>query len=434
MKDNQTKEVKMTLTGNGKRQVQKYAVFTLLFFLFAGCMWLIFSYPSAESEAKQSGFNTDVPLPKEESIVVDKRDAYDQEEMRRKQQQRMYSLEEFITDAAEGVSEESHGVDISLYKETAASGVTPIQSSRSAYHDINRTLASFYEAPREDPEKEALKREIEELRSLRAVQPPQPPGYDEQVALMEKSYALAAKYLPSAGRSGTEAVAVDYPRAASGVIPAAETAGALVRRAGDQTVSSLAFPLNDAESEASGLPRNMGFLTAEGERTGGTRNTLNAVVHNDRTITDGQSLRLRLTEPVRVGDRLIPVHTLLAGWGHINGERLEIDVRSIEYEGTIIPVKMTAYDTDGQRGIYIPGSMEMNALREIAANAGQNLGQSINLSQQDAAEQLLTDLGRGAIQGTSAYLSKKIRQVKVTLKAGHRLLLLPSGNEYVIVE
>jgi hypothetical protein len=32
-----------------------------------------------------------------------------------------------------------------------------IQQSTQAYHNINRTLGSFYEKPREDPEKEALK-------------------------------------------------------------------------------------------------------------------------------------------------------------------------------------------------------------------------------------------------------------------------------------
>jgi hypothetical protein len=37
-------------------------------------------------------------------------------------------------------------------------------SSVSAYNDINRTLGNFYESPQEDPEKEALKAEVEQLK------------------------------------------------------------------------------------------------------------------------------------------------------------------------------------------------------------------------------------------------------------------------------
>jgi conjugative transposon TraM protein len=107
---------------------------------------------------------------------------------------------------------------------------------------------------------------------------------------------------------------------------------------------------------------------------------------------------------------------------------MEIRVSSIEHEGTIIPVSLQAYDSDGQQGVYIPGSMEMAAVKEIAGNMGQNLGSTINISQQGAGEQLLTDLGRGAIQGASQYISKKAREVKVTLKAGYRIFLLPGES------
>ena len=47
---------------------------------------------------------------------------------------------------------------------------------------------------------------------------------------------------------------------------------------------------------------------------------------------------------------------------------------------------------------------------------------SINIST-DAGAQIASDLGKGVIQGVSGYVAKKMRTVKVTLKAGHRLLL-----------
>ena len=106
----------------------------------------------------------------------------------------------------------------------------------------------------------------------------------------------------------------------------------------------------------------------------------------------------------------------------IQGERLDIEVTSLEYDGTIIPVELAVYDTDGQPGIFIPHSMEMNAVREVAANMGGSLGSSINIST-NAGAQLASDLGKGLIQGTSQYIAKKMRTVKVHLKAGYRVML-----------
>jgi hypothetical protein len=106
----------------------------------------------------------------------------------------------------------------------------------------------------------------------------------------------------------------------------------------------------------------------------------------------------------------------------IQGERLDIEITSLEYDGTIIPVELAVYDTDGQPGIFIPNSMEMNAVREVAANMGGSLGSSINIST-NAGAQLASDLGKGLIQGTSQYIAKKMRTVKVHLKAGYRVML-----------
>ena len=53
---------------------------------------------------------------------------------------------------------------------------------------------------------------------------------------------------------------------------------------------------------------------------------------------------------------------VVVGTGKIQGERLDIEITSLEYDGTIIPVELAVYDTDGQPGIFIPNSMEMNAV------------------------------------------------------------------------
>ena len=70
---------------------------------------------------------------------------------------------------------------------------------------------------------------------------------------------------------------------------------------------------------------------------------------------------------------------------------------------------------------------EMNAAKEIVANMGTSAGTSISLTN-DAGQQLAADLGRSVIQGTSQFVAKKLREVKVNLKAGYRVFLLPNDK------
>ena len=132
---------------------------------------------------------------------------------------------------------------------------------------------------------------------------------------------------------------------------------------------------------------------------------------------------MRLLEPMTAGDELFPKSAIITGFGKIQGDRLFIKITTLEHQGVITPIELTVADSDGQEGIFIPGSMERSAIKEIAANLGSNLGTTINLNQQSAGDQILTDLGKGAIQGASQYIAKKIRVVKVHLKSGYKLML-----------
>ena len=145
-------------------------------------------------------------------------------------------------------------------------------------------------------------------------------------------------------------------------------------------------------------------------------------MYGNQTLTAGQAVKLRLLEPMVVDDMIIPRNAVVVGAGRIQGERLGIAITSLEYEGTIIPVELMVYDSDGQEGIFIPNSMELNAVKEVAANMGGSLGSSINIST-DAGAQLASDLGKGVIQGTSQYIAKKMRTVKVHLKSGYKVML-----------
>jgi conjugative transposon TraM protein len=189
--------------------------------------------------------------------------------------------------------------------------------------------------------------------------------------------------------------------------------------------------MSDAELIAAYSPeRHIGFYSADAGNQSVNRNTIRACIHDDQTVSDGletqRSVRIRLIEPMMAGGTVIPAHTILTGQARI-GERLDVAITSIEYQGRIYATEISVYDVDGQRGIAIPPSMEVNALKEVAANAGTSVGTSITFSQ-SAGQQIAADLGRGVIQGTSQYISKKMRVIKIHLKAGHQVFLLPKDS------
>jgi conjugative transposon TraM protein len=438
--NNRANEEKLKLSNEQKQKVKKYAVFLLMGVIFAGCIWFIFAPSAGEKvkQAQQTGFNADIPMPKEEGIIGDKASAYEQEQMQQKQAERMRSLDDFSSLLGAGNSKEPD--DLVLLTEDVQSAKTggtitqkptPVQNSLNAYRNVNQTLGSFYETPRADPEKEKLQREMDELRERLDEQEDRKNAVDEQMALMEKSFQMASKYIPmSAGTTanGATAGANENQTANTGTNTSGKTVVVPVSQFARQTVSALPQELSGKDvMQALAQPRNLGFFTATAEISTERKNTLSACIHADQTLTDGESVRLRLLEPMRAGKTLVRENTILSGFAKIQGERLQITVNSMEYNGNIVPVEMSVYDTDGQKGIFIPDTKEINAAKEIAANMGTNAGTSISLSS-DAGEQFAADMGRSVVQGVSQFFSKKMREVKVSLKAGYRVFLLPEGN------
>lgn len=424
------------LTEEQRQRRRKMLVYPLMGLLFIGSMWLIFAPSDKDkAEAQQGvGFNTEMPLPAQSGIIADKRTAYEQARLEEKQRERraqMNDLAALFSDKEAEKDSPTEEFDL-LNPEPqqpariygGSSARQPIRSSAAAYEEINRTLGTFYETPQDDPEKEELRERIEELEAMMARQA-EPSGstLDDQVALLEKSYELAAKYMP-AGQGGT----TQQPSAADTeedkkTVRNGKAVAQPVGQVAERIVSALAQPMTDSEFiTAQTDERNFGFQTAVGTSSAVGRNTIPACVHGNQTVTDGQAVRLRLAEPMQVAGVRIPRNTVVVGAARVQGERLGIDITSLEYRGTIIPVELTVFDSDGQEGIFIPNSMEVSAAKEVAANMGSSLGSSINIST-DAGAQLASDLGKGLIQGTSQYIAKKMRTVKVHLKAGYRVML-----------
>ena len=407
---------KRELTPQQVQQRRKMIVFPLMFLAFAGCMYLIFAPSGKEDVNVESvgGFNADIPLPAEDGIIADKQKAYEQAVTNRKQQDKIQSLQDFgftLDDDTEEPQEEINLLPEEDPKPQRGGGA----SSRAAYRDINRQLSTFYETPPVDEEKEELKRQVAELTDRLKQQQNATPTADDQMALLEKSYELAARYM-----NGGQGQVAQVP--VTGGIERKPDAVA-VQAIRETTVSGLQQPMSDADFiRAYSQPRNYGFNTAVGTGYAMGKNTVAACIHQDQTLVDGQAVKLRLLEPMQAGNIVVPKNTLVAGTAKVQGERLDILVSSIEYAGNIIPVELAVFDTDGQKGLSVPSSMEQEAFNEAMANIGSGLGTSISFAQ-SAGQQVAMDVTRGLLQGTSGYLAKKFRTVKVKLKAGYRVML-----------
>ena len=404
--------------------------------LFAGSRWLIFAHSSADKakEDARKGCNIEMPAADSTGIIADKRKAYEAAEMEQRQQQRNRDLQDLgslfssdNTSTAHTAIDDFGTGGQPAPQDNAQGSTSSVRSSLGAYRDLNTTLGGFYEReqPRQDTEKEELKVRLHELEERLNTQSSRSSAMDEQEALLEKSYRLAAKYMPASGGPAP------FGKAATGdTLQAAASAGVHrkamvtpVKRVVRQVVSALGQPMTDeAFIAAHSQARNYGFQTAVGVQATAEKNTTAATVYGNQTVSDGQAVRLRLSEPMAAGERILPKNALITGAAKIQGEWLTIVIETLEYGGTLIPTALSVYDTDGQEGIFIPNSMERSAAKEIAANMGTAAGTRGNISTA-AGAQRVAHAAKGLPQGTSPYFAKKAPTVNVHLMVAYRVSL-----------
>ena len=378
-----------------KRKVLLFAA--ILGCIFLAVLWLIFRPAPVKSQEGAAGINTTVPDGKAQATVGDKRKAAEQLRSEEQQQKRMMTL---------GDNSFSLLDDGLKPAEEPTSADNPAPRAAEANRAMQRQVQGFYAAPPRNAEVEALKEQVAVLQSQLDAGRRQP----DPLALAEEQYKLAQKYLGG----GT---AVD------------EEAGPTKQRRNSRL--SVMRPVREGEVEASTLDpradftveRNLGFLTAAGGITHADIPTVRACVAATQVIRAGSTVRLRLLEPVRIDGTVIPRNTPVYGTATISGMRLQLVVSSVEYGGQIFAVEASAYDLDGQPGLNVPNSRERTALKEALASVGQTAGTSVNVTR-SAGQQVLSTVAQGGLQASSRYIAEKLREVKITLKANHQLLLI----------
>lgn len=377
-----------------KERLKRITVYTLLILSCLVCFWIIFA-PSGDDDAIKGKANMELPDQTSAGMPDTKLKAYEQEKMQKEKARNDSSINALTT-------------RLDTVTAPAESTVPDeIQNSAAAYQQAQASLQDFYVPEyNESAQVAELQARLDELEMQNAMAQQQTQQPNE-MELLERSYQLAAQYIGN-GNGGNVTSPQSDEKGKRNVQP--------VQNVTHNVVSTLSAATNDR-----------GFNTSVGVKRSIDRNTIAAVIAGNQSVTNGQSVRLRTTEPMWIGNRLIPRNTVLVGAARLQDERLEIEISSVECQGSIYDVELKVYDSDGQEGINIPNSMETDALHEIGANMGSTMGSSINIST-DAGAQIASDVGRGLINGVSQYLTKKMRTVKVHLKSGYRVMLYQPEN------
>jgi conjugative transposon TraM protein len=401
-------------------RLKKPLIFGLMGIVFVGCLYLILKPAKDKKATVDLGLNNTVPQPSDAELPTDKQKAYEQDQLEQSKQQKrnaLISLSDYWAEDMRKDSAKEHlGPDeIQSQNKNALSSDQALKDYRST----QSTLGSFYNnAPSETEE---LKRQIKDLKEQMQQRDETPAhSVEGQLALMEKSYQMAAKYLPATGNSIVEANKPVHQQIS-------ET------NAGQKDTMTM-LPLSPSEVSAleretdveieDGRVRNQDFFTASGPtKEQQQKNSIRAVIQQTQVVSGEGMIHLRLSESAKISGTIIPRGTTLTAIAKIQPNRIQIQVLSIEHGGSILPVMLTVYDLNGQQGLQIPFSPERNALTEIAANMSQQSGSSLMLSR-SAGQQIAADLSRGVVQGVSNYTAKKVRIPRVTLKAGHEVFLV----------
>ncbi len=148
-----------------------------------------------------------------------------------------------------------------------------------------------------------------------------------------------------------------------------------------------------------------------------SQNAIQAVIHETQTIVNGSTVKLRLVNDVFINGMLIPKGNFLFGIASLNGERLNIKINSVRFHNSLFPVELSVYDMDGLAGIYIPGAIT----RDVAKQSADRSMQTIGLTSLDPSWQ--AQAAGAGIEAAKTLFSKKVKLVKVTVKAGYQVLL-----------
>jgi conjugative transposon TraM protein len=397
-----------------KKKLKTYLVYTAATIVFIVIVYMLFSSESSEDANLSSHLNSNLPEGEFETLPNDKITAYEDLAQADKAQMQMRGLgaDELSIDlsslsdslAAQNPSEPGKDVgkaasdDVSAAIDDTRQAIQALQEERKSTRKTSSEPSVQRQKSQDDLDSERRMRELEEARRRNA-------EVQKEVLQMLRSQQQGN----AAAESKADDNALAATVAAEGVAPISDNQGDVATTLG-------------GKSRRSGGFYGMSNVPVQ-------RNSIKACAYGEQVVGDGQSLRVRLLEPMMVSGQLISAGSILAGTCRITTDRLLVSILSIEHGGVITRVALEVYDNDGQQGLYVPGSLELEAGREIGSDIASSVGstaasQTSMFNQQSASEQIKAEVGRGVVQGTFKFIGKKLQVIKILVRDKHMIFLV----------
>jgi hypothetical protein len=160
-----------------------------------------------------------------------------------------------------------------------------------------------------------------------------------------------------------------------------------------------------------------GMMTDELLPADSGANTIGAVVASDQTLVAGATIALRITDSIKVNGRVWPAGQLVYGTVAINNDRMLVHISSLREDRSLFVIDLQVYDLDGIAGIHIPGVLS----RDVAKQSADQGVSSLNVLEADPS--LGAQAANAGIQTVKSFVGRKVKQVRVSVRAGYQVLL-----------
>lgn len=158
------------------------------------------------------------------------------------------------------------------------------------------------------------------------------------------------------------------------------------------------------------------------------KNTIRAIIDETKTIKLGDEVKMRLMEDIQIGSVVVPKGTTIVAKSNLTNNRLQLKVTSIEYRERIIGVDLSAFDLNGQEGLYVPVTAEAVGLKALGEGLAETATGGISI-QQSGKDQILANVSNGLIRAGGNYMRSKASEVKIKIKAGYQLYLYDKSQK-----
>jgi len=149
---------------------------------------------------------------------------------------------------------------------------------------------------------------------------------------------------------------------------------------------------------------------------------IRATIPYGQVVQPGSTVRVELRSAFQIKGNEVPAGTVLSGIAGLNGERLHIQIPSIRVGAQVFAVELSVFDMDGLEGIYVPGSISREVLKQSADGAVQSIGIS------GFGASIKTQAVSAGVGAAKGLLSRKAKTVRVNLPAGYPILLMQKNS------